>query len=251
MKLVQEYLQTLNQKISQLNGKFGAPDYSSTLIDFEQNIDRNYRVEYIRKAIHQFSMLIPVIYYFTPRDIAIKILIFLAFGFIVVDVARYYSPSAQKIFYKLFGFLLRQHERDHRAKNLNGATWVFISALICVVIFPKFIVINAFAILILSDASAAVFGRKFGKHKFLGKSLEGTIAFIIAAIPVVLIAPKVQNLPGEYLITMASAVVGGIFEAGSGNLKVDDNLAIPVSIGATMWILYLIFYPELNLYFLK
>lgn len=248
MKQLQEYLQILNQKI---NGRFESPDYSEILIDFSKNIDRNYKAEYIRKAIHQFSMLIPVIYYFTPRDLAIKILIVLTFGFITVDIARYYSPTAQKLFYKFFGFILRHHERDHKAKNLNGATWVFISALVCVIIFPKFIVINAFAILILSDASAAVFGRKFGKHKFFKKSLEGTIAFIIAAIPVVFLAPKVQNLPGEYIITMIAAIVGGIIEAASIDLKVDDNLSIPVSIGATMWILYSIFYPNLDLYFLK
>jgi dolichol kinase len=221
------------------------------LIDFNKNIDRNYKVEYIRKAIHQFSMLIPVIYYFTPRELAIKILILLTLGFVTADLIRYYNPEAQKLFYKLFGPLLRQHERDHKAKNLNGATWVFISALVCVIIFPKFIVINAFAILILSDASAAIFGRRFGKHKFFKKSLEGTIAFILAAIPVVFLAPKVQDLPGEYLITMFAAVVGGIIEAASINLKIDDNLLIPLSIGATMWLLYLIFYPGLNLYFLK
>ncbi len=248
MKQLQEYLQILNQK---LNGRFESPDYSEILIDFSKNIDRNYKAEYIRKAIHQFSMLIPVIYYFTPRDLAIKILIVLTFGFVAVDVARYYSPTAQKLFYKIFGFILRQHERDHKAKNLNGATWVFISALVCVIIFPKFIVINAFAILILSDASAAVFGRKFGKHKFFKKSLEGTIAFIIAAIPVVFLAPKVQNLPGEYIITMIAAIVGGIIEAASIDLKIDDNLSIPLSIGVTMWVLYSIFYPNLDLYFLK
>jgi dolichol kinase len=248
MKQLQEYLQILNQK---LNGRFEAPDYSEILIDFSKNIDRNYKAEYIRKAIHQFSMLIPVIYYFTPRDTAIKILILLTFGFVSVDIMRYYSPTIQKLFYKLFGFILRQHERDHKMKNLNGATWVFISALVCVIIFPKFIVINAFAILILSDASAAIFGRRFGKHRFFKKSLEGTIAFIIASIPVVLIAPKVQGLPGEYIITMVSAVVGGIVEAASTDLKVDDNLSIPVSIGATMWLLYSIFYPNLDLYFLK
>ena len=72
-----------------------------------------------------------------------------------------------------------------------------------------------------------------------------------ASIPVVLLAPKVQNLPGEYVITMISAIVGGIIEAASINLKVDDNLLIPASIGATMWILYSIFYPNLDLYFLK
>jgi dolichol kinase len=91
-----------------------------------------------------------------------------------------------KIFYTIFGFLLRQHEVDTGKKNLNGATYVLISALICVIIFPKIFFVTAFTILIISDSLAALIGRKFGRHKLFAKSLEGTLAFFISASIVIL-----------------------------------------------------------------
>lgn len=133
-----------------------------------------------------------------------------------------------------------------KKKNLNGATYVFISALVCVIIFPKIFFITAFSILIISDTLAALIGRKFGKHKFLSKSFEGTLAFFLSAIVVVLLTPKIEGLMPEYLIGFAAAAVGAIVENISFGLA-DDNLAIPLSIGAVMWLLYLIYLPDLQL----
>ncbi|MCK7523378.1 MAG: hypothetical protein MZV64_39855 [Ignavibacteriales bacterium] len=62
-----------------------------------------------------------------------------------------------------------------------------LSALICALIFPKVIFVTAFSILIISDTMAALIGRKFGKRKFLRKSLEGTLSFFISASIVVII----------------------------------------------------------------
>ncbi len=85
-------------------------------------------------------------------------------------VGRFILPkSFAKIFYKVFGFLLRKHEIDKEKKNLTGATYVLISALICALIFPKVIFVTAFTILIISDTMAALIGRKFGKHKIFKK----------------------------------------------------------------------------------
>jgi dolichol kinase len=146
----------------------------------------------------------------------------------------------------MFGFLLRKHELDEKKKNLNGATYVLISALICVFVFPKVLVITAFSILIISDTMAALIGRKFGKHKFLSKSLEGTLAFFISAIIVVLIAPKIEGLFLEYLIGILAAAIAAIVENISYGW-IDDNLSIPVSIGLAMWGLYLWWLPHLDL----
>lgn len=206
----------------------------------------NYRDEVVRKLIHLCSLSIPIIYYFISKNTAVIILSIITFAAIIVDLARYFFPAAAKIFYKIFGFLLRKHEVDVQKKNLNGATYVFISALICVIIFPKILFITAFSILIISDSMAALIGRKFGKHKFLSKSFEGTLAFFLSAIIVVLLTPKIEGIMSEYLIGFASAAVGAIVENISFGLA-DDNLAIPISIGAVMWILYLIFLPDLQL----
>jgi dolichol kinase len=206
----------------------------------------NYRDELVRKLIHLCSLSIPIIYYFIPRYNAIIILSIFTFIAIVLDLSRYFYPSIGKIFYSIFGFLLREHEVDHKKKNLNGATYVFISALLCVLIFPKVFFITAFCILIVSDSSAALIGRKFGKHRFLAKSFEGTLAFFISASIVVLFTPKIEYHTMEYIIGFVSAAVGAIVENISFGFA-DDNLSIPISIGFTMWGLYLLLLPNVSL----
>lgn len=206
----------------------------------------NYRDELVRKLIHLCSLSIPVIYYFIPRSTAIIILSVLTLAAILLDLSRYLSPQVGKIFYKIFGFLLRKHELDYRKRNLNGATYVFISALVSVIIFPKVLFITAFTILIVSDSMAAIIGRKLGRHKFLSKSLEGTLAFFVSAIVVVLLSPKVEGLLIEYLIGFTAAAIGAIVENVSFGWA-DDNLSIPLSIGLTMWIMYILLLPGVPL----
>ncbi len=207
----------------------------------------NYRDELVRKLIHLCSLSIPIVYYFISRETAILILAILTFIALFIDLGRYFLPSVGKIFYKIFGFLLRKHEVDHKKKNLNGATYVLMSALICVIILPKVLFITAFTILIISDSLAALIGRRFGKRKFLSKSFEGTLAFFISASIVVLFTPKVENgLMTEYLIGIIAAFIGAIVENISFGFA-DDNLSIPISIGLTMWFLYLILLPNTEL----
>jgi dolichol kinase len=205
-----------------------------------------YKDELIRKLIHLTSLLIPVMYYFITRSTAATLLGVLAAIALIVDISRHFSPEIGKIFYKIFGFLLRRHEFDEVKKNLNGATYVLISAIIGVLIFPKIIFITAFSMLIIGDTMAALIGRKFGKHKFLFKSFEGTFAFFISSCIVVLFTPKVGYFTDEFIIGFAVAFVGAITENISFKY-IDDNFSIPLAVGFTMWILYAIILPDLEL----
>ena len=205
-----------------------------------------YRDELVRKLIHLCSLSMPVIYYFISRDLAIIIIGSLSVFALTLDLGRYFSEGLGKLFYKFFGFMLRKHEMDSRKKNLNGATYVLISALLTVLIFPKVIFINAFAILIISDTMAALIGRKYGRHKFLAKSLEGTLAFFVSAVIVCMLTPKIEGSIVEYGIAIFAAAVGAIIENISFGWA-DDNLSIPMSIGFTMWALYALLLPGLNL----
>lgn len=205
-----------------------------------------YKDELFRKLIHLTSLSIPIVYYFITAKTAAIILGILTAAALIIDLSRYLHPETGKIFYKFFGFLLREHELDHKKKNLNGATYVLISALISVLIFPKVIFISAFSILIISDSLAALIGRKFGKHKFLSKSFEGTLTFFISACIVILFTPKIGGFFEEYLIGIIGAFVGAIVENISFRL-IDDNLSIPLSVGFTMWGLYLALLPNLEL----
>jgi len=77
------------------------------------HIDRgtiDYKDELVRKLIHLTSMLIPIIYYFIPKSDALVILGSLVIFAMTLDLSRYFSPQIAKVFYKIFGFLLRKHE---------------------------------------------------------------------------------------------------------------------------------------------
>jgi dolichol kinase len=206
----------------------------------------DYKSELLRKSIHLLSLSIPIIYYFITRELALKVLIPITFFAVVIDFGRHFSPPLKKTFNLLFGFLLREHEIDSKKRNLSGASYVLIAALICIVLFPKVIFITAFSVLILSDIAAALVGRKFGKHKFLSKSLEGTIAFFVIASIVVVFTPKVNGSFLEYVIGIIAVAVGTISENISYGWA-DDNLTIPFSISLVMWILYHLIFPGMAL----
>ncbi len=206
----------------------------------------DFKSELLRKSIHLCSLSIPIIYSFITKELALSILIPLTILSVSIDFGRYFIPPLNKTIQKYFGFLLREHETDINKKNLNGASYVFIAATLTLLIFPKIIFITAFAMLIICDSIAALLGRKFGKHKFLAKSLEGTLAFFVFGIIVVFFTPKIEGILLEYIIGIIAGGVGAIVENISYGWA-DDNLTIPISIGLTMWGLYLLFLPNLVL----
>lgn len=191
--------------------------------------------EIIRKMIHLVSLSIPIGYYYLSYGTTMKILLPLTAIAVIVDYGKFYISWLNRFYLWLVGPILRQHERDASKKLLSGGSFVFISAVFCIAVFPKIIAVTAFSILIISDASSAIFGRMFGKHHFLDKSLEGAIAFILSAWIVILVTPKVSGLWAEYAMGFFAAIVGAIIESASVSLRTDDNFTVPISIGAILW----------------
>ena len=210
------------------------------------DVERSYSGELVRKAIHLSSLSIPIVYFLIPKSTALAILVPLTLVVALTDAARHGFPRFRQFYHNWLGWLLRAHEKDERGKRLTGATYVLLSATIGIAVFPKVIVITAFAIMIVSDSVAALVGRKFGTHPFMSKSLEGTVAFFVSAIGVVCLAPKLSYVPAEYLIGFVAALLGALVEAMP--IAIDDNLSITFSIGATMWLMYALFLPALNVF---
>lgn len=202
----------------------------------------DYYNELARKAIHICSIAIPLIYYHIPQKLALLLLTILFLGFFLVDVVKMVSKPVAAWYFKTFGTLLRPHEKDETKKRLNGATFVTMSALITVALFPKLIAIAAFSILIIADTAAALVGRKFGKIPLFAKTVEGSIAFLVAAILVVLLTPNL-NL----WISIGLAIVATVAEVVPLKVKgytVDDNLVIPLASATFAYLCYLIFLPN-------
>jgi len=204
----------------------------------QKKTDIPYKQELMRKAIHLCSLLIPVLYIPMSKPTALKILIPITLVAVLSDVLRNYIAPARNFFKTHFGSMMREHELDESRFILSGATYVLLAACVSLIIFPKIIAITAFSILIVSDLSAALIGRKFGRHRFFDKSLEGTSAFIISAIIIVIIIGLNSGAPWTfYCAGIVGAIGGGVIEAASIKLRLDDNFSIPLTVGALMWAL--------------
>ena len=212
----------------------------------KRSTEESYRIEVIRKAIHFSSLSIPLCYYYTPRTVALTVLLPLAGAFILVDLGRYSYRPVEMWFGRTFGRLLRSHESDRNRKRLNGATYVLFAAALTVLIFPKFIAVSSLFILIISDTIAALVGKRFGKHTLFNKSWEGTIAFFLSALIVITLLPKLEYQPEEYLIGLFAAAAGAIVEALP--IDLDDNLTIPLAVGLVLWAGYALFLPSVNIH---
>lgn len=194
-----------------------------------------YKQEIIRKAIHLNSLSIPIVYSFITRETALTILIPLTILAILLDFFSKINKTVNKFFFMIFGKIMRPFEVEKKFV-LNGASWVLISATLCIWIFPKIFAVTGFAILIVSDLSAALIGRRYGKHKLFNKSWEGTSAFMISAAIVILVVGALSSAPYTFFIFgFLAAIISAFVEASSGVMKIDDNISIPVSVGLVLW----------------
>jgi dolichol kinase len=153
------------------------------------------------------------------------------------------------VFNGIFGGILRSHEQDPLSKQMNSVSWFFIAATLSAAVFPKYITIMSVTMALFGDALSAIVGMQFGRRRtFRGKSFEGSSAFFLVALAVVMLFPKIANDPREYLIGAVAAAVGTFVELLSTD-AVDDNFTVPLSIALTMWALYKWMLPALDMQF--
>jgi len=198
----------------------------------------SYKQELMRKSIHLCSLSIPLLYYFTNYETILYFVAPLLIITLSVDVLSKKGMPLHNFIYKYFGSMLREHEKKD-GFVLNGASWVLISAFLIILIFPKILAVTSFSILIISDLSAALIGRRFGVHSLFDKSWEGTFAFFITASIIVYIYSILENNGNYFLLFgIISAGLTALTEAASKMLKIDDNISVPSVFSISMWLLH-------------
>jgi len=195
-------------------------------------LSSGWRAEIGRKVLHLCSAITPIVYLFVERPTLLALLtpcVAIAMG---VELLRHRSARFEGFFRRTVGFMVRAVEW----KRLTGATYVMVGALLTVWIFPKRVAIPALLVQSVSDSAASLVGLRFGRTRFLGKSLAGSLAFFWTALVILWVA-----LPDSPLVGLAVALVATIAEAlptvKSGRLELNDNLTVPLSTGAAIWLL--------------
>lgn len=182
-----------------------------------------------RKLIHLSAFSIPILYYFIPEHISKPVLFLVTAGFILIEVLRLRFPSLRVIFMNVARSLMREHELI----TLTGSTYLLIAFSLCVLLARKELAIASMSYLILGDSMAAIIGRRYGRVKIFGKTLEGFFACFVTCLAIGLIIPRMN---------ISVAIVGALTASFVELLPipVDDNLRIPLISAGVMRLLELL-----------
>jgi len=186
--------------------------------------------ELLRKGTHMGALVIPGGYYFLrlEKTEMLGIMIPITIAMILIDISRLRQWLFWRAFArKILSPLIRQHEM---AGDFTGATYILLSVCLTVAFFDKPIAIAALTFIIVGDTLAAIIGRKFGKHKFWNKSVEGSTACLIGTAIVAAFLPEIP-----IQVRFFGAVVATVVEALP--LGVDDNITVPILSGLSMTLL--------------
>ena len=200
----------------------------------------SYFNEVRRKLVHLSSLWMPaVMLLFAPYRWYLAVFFcLLLIGNLLVEHA-YASgkmPRINALYDKFFGGMLR-FEVKPGMWVISGGPYVFASACLSLLLFVPWIAACGMTSMLLGDTAAALVGRRFGKHKTVnGKSIEGVIAFIIAAAAGIFIVKHIIGIPHlpVWGILLAAAA-GSVVELFEKQLKIDDNFSIPVAVGAVLF----------------
>lgn len=186
--------------------------------------------ELLRKGTHTGGLIIPGSYFFFGLDKFEMLTIMVPFSLlmILVDFSRLRNWSFWTQFAsKIAGKMVRNHEA---AGDFLGSTYILASICVTIALYDKPIAIAALAFIMVGDSMAAIIGRKFGRHKFGRKSVEGSLACLAGTLAVAWLVPGIL-----FPVAITGAVVATLVEALS--IGVDDNVSVPIISGLVMTIM--------------
>ena len=193
----------------------------------------SYIQEIKRKLVHLSSLWMAAALLLLPWEFCAILFGVMAVLTVLVEYAYYKKvPVIWQCYDFFFGRMLRDYGEGKF--HLSGGAPVLAAACLSALCFESPYSALAMAVMLLGDTAAALVGRRFGKHRFFnGKSLEGTLAFTFTGFAVVLIGFAAFDYPRELLAGGALGVVAAaLLELFNCELHLDDNLSIPLAVGA-------------------
>jgi dolichol kinase len=181
-----------------------------------------------RKLFHLLGGLgLLSLYFIFGRKTALGLYGVLAVLFLAFEVARLAIPALNRFLYSQFTSFLRGNE-EHR---LTGTVPYILGVGLSLWAFSTPAASAAVCFLAFGDVAATTVGQRFGKTKIGGKSVEGTAAFVAAALlPAFFLSLAGTGMPPWVMISGALVAAGVELMP----LPVNDNFTIPVLAGAAM-----------------
>ena len=204
--------------------------------DLHIDVNKSFKKELARKLIHLSSLWIPALIYFVQPSISIIVFSAIFVGDVILEYGNYKKWRwARRTFGLLFYRTLRNKELKRSQLQLSGGAYVMLAAIACTLLFPANVAVVALSIMLISDTCAALFGKAYGRRRlYKNKSIEGTAAFFVSALLIMVICNFI--LPVTYASILA-AFVATFAEMYEDKIEIDDNLSIPLFVGAVLSLL--------------
>ncbi|UCC44296.1 MAG: phosphatidate cytidylyltransferase [Candidatus Zixiibacteriota bacterium] len=190
----------------------------------------SFKQEVARKATHTGALVIPAGYHLLAlsRLEMLAIMIPIAILMVLIDISRlrdwaFYRVAASRF----MSPLMRGHEN---AGDFSGATYILLSVCLTVALYDKPIAIAALAFIAVGDTFAALIGRRFGRHRFGRKSVEGSLGCLLGTLIVAFLVPGIPLSVAVFGAAVATAVEAVSF-------RIDDNITVPIVSGLAMTLL--------------
>jgi len=188
----------------------------------------------LRKLWHVFGLIFPLANYlgWVPKVWVLVVVVAGALVAAICDIARFNHAGAARVFFRLFGPLLRPHEHQ----TLNTSFPYFTGTFLVILLLPRATALIALAYLAFGDTAAELAGKSFGRIRILmTKTLEGMLACFVVCF--------ILGLPWlGWRLALGGAGAAALAELLSPSQS--DNLTIPVVGGGAIYFLaYLYHYP--------
>ena len=210
----------------------GEIDSASSPGDVHASI--TYKAEVWRKAIHLVALVVPLGMALLGKAWSLYLLVPTTLLAFTGDVMRVRSAWFAGFIQRFLGFMMRREEVPPVGGpvTINGATWVLLSATLLALIFPIRIAVAAFVMFMLSDAAAALVGRRFGRTRWGGsnRTVEGSLAFLAMGLGIIALFPTIV-----FWVGAVSVVAAALAEIPSGPFN--DNLRVPMVTATIIFLL--------------
>jgi phytol kinase len=196
----------------------------------------NFKNELARKFVHLLSIFILLIYFIASdafnKQIALVILVLILIIFLEFEYLRIETGGKIPVLNKIWKYVRREKEKD----KLGGDIFFLLGAILVLAVFDLKVAMAAILMTTFGDMSAALIGKRFGKHAFFLKerTWEGTLSEFFVDLLIGFFVFFSNNFHLVYdwqlwIVFLAMALTATFVETIV--YKMDDNLLIPIFAG--------------------
>lgn len=172
-----------------------------------------------RNLFHFSGIVIPLAYLLINRGAALGLTILLLCILLVVEFLR----LTGRVKLGMAGKFLKEKEQN----KPTGSLFYTVAALVTILLFHEKVAISSLLVLCVSDPVSSLVGRSLGRHPLFGKSIEGTLAFLVSSLIILTLFSVSLSvaLPVAFIATLTELCTPGFL---------DDNLTIPIMTGLAL-----------------